>query len=279
MVPVFRPETGIGAGDLRHRGLQDSYGGCSKRTAGACAYIKQAGKGTFDDSYEDKTIDDHSEKVHAVSDERGVPAEMQEEISYTEGGAEQETQPEPLTRNEVLRRLDHAMEQKQDVIDGLRAQKTKYQKQEKQKARQMLDHERGSEEYRELEKQRADAAIQVASTEQRIAGQMQDMNQLKNQAKAVRGSRAGTIPDAFDEKRAEIICKRANINNFEQPEFRSHLSNAQMQKLYQKRAVSNAVKGTAAIAGAAAGAMTLGGAGILRKTARTDRSLLYSCRK
>lgn len=263
------------------------------------SYIKEAGKGTFDDDYEDETIDDHSEKAHAVSDERGDSAGVQEgykgnstqeriepegnieepgrnhttvetisengeqdETSYTEGGAEQETQTEPLTRNEVLRRLDYAMEQKQDVIDGLRAQKTKYQKQEKQKARQMLDHERGSEEYRELEKQRADAAIQVASTEQRIAGQMQDMNQLKNQAKAVRGSQTGTIPDAFDEKRAEIICKRANINNFEQPEFRSHLSNAQMQKLYQKRAVSNAVKGTAAIAGAAAGAMTLGGAGI-----------------
>ncbi len=165
----------------------------------------------------------------------------------------------PLTRNEVLRNLDKAMEQKQDSIDRLRAQKVSYQNEEKQKARQMLDYERGSEEYRELEKQRADAAVHAAQTEQKIAGQMRNMNQLKNQMKELKGSQTGPVPSAFDEARAEILCKRANIDNFEQPEFKNALSNAQMQKLYRQRAKANAVKGVAELGGAAFGGVLLGG--------------------
>lgn len=168
----------------------------------------------------------------------------------------------PLTRNEVLRNLDRAMEQKQDSIDRLRAQKVSYQNEEKQKARQMLDYERGSEEYRELEKQRADAAVHAVQTEQKIAGQMRNMNQLKNQMKELKGSQTGPVPSAFDEARAEILCKRANIDNFEQPEFKNALSNAQMQKLYRQRATANAVKGVAALGGAAVGGAFLGGSAV-----------------
>ena len=86
----------------------------------------------------------------------------------------------------------------------------------------MLNYERGSEEYRQLEKQRAQMALRASETEQKIAGQMQNLNQLRNEAKAVKGSMAGATPTPFDDKKTEILCKRANINNFEQPEFEMH---------------------------------------------------------
>lgn len=244
------------------------------------SYIEQAGNSSFEERYEDGGSDEISGQDFPKDTDLEVNSDAGDDIYrsaagsvpdgespeqerlYAEGGIEDEVPAEPPTRNEILRNLDHAMEQKQDMIDGLRAQKMQYQKEEKQKARQMLDYEKGSDEYRELERQRADAAIHAAGTEQKIAGQMQDMNRLKNQAKAIRGGQSGPIPDEFDEKRADIICKQANINNFEQPEFRSHLSNAQMQKLYRKRAAVSFAKGTASVAGGAAGSMFLGGAGM-----------------
>lgn len=67
---------------------------------------------------------------------------------------------------------------------------------------------------------------------------------------------------SFDKARADIIAKRADINNFEQPEFKKHLTNAQMQSLYRKRAVTNAARGTASVAGAVAGGVFLGGSSV-----------------
>lgn len=204
---------------------------------------------------EDVVVPDTGSKSGTdVSSADDIPAGIDEN-----GTSDDEEAAAPLTRNEVLRNLDKAMEQKQDSIDRLRAQKVSYQNDEKQKARQMLDYERGSEEYRQLEKQRADAAVHAAQTEQKIAGQMRNMNQLKNQMKELKGSQTGPVPSAFDEARAEILCKRANIDNFEQPEFKNALSNAQMQKLYRQRAAANAVKGAASLGGAAAGGVLLGG--------------------
>ena len=167
-----------------------------------------------------------------------------------------------LTKNEALRKLDRAMEQKQDTIDGLRAQKAHFQSEEKRFAREKLEYEQGSEEKQALEKRRAEAALRAAQTEQKIAGQLRDMNMLRNQAKAIRGGQGGAVPSAFDDARSEIICKRANINNFEQPEFRNALSNEQLKKLYRQRAVSGIVKGTASVAGGMAGAAFLGGGSI-----------------
>lgn len=190
----------------------------------------------------------------------GAEAEPDSSIEESDGGNDATTgQAEPLTRNEALRRLDHAMEQKQDTIDGLRTQKAHFQSEERRLAREKLDYEQGSEEKRELEKRRADAALKAAETEQKIAGQMRDMNMLRNQAKAIRGNQGSAVPSTFDDARSEIICKRANINNFEQPEFRNALSHEQMQKLYKQRAVSNLAKGTASVAGGMAGAAVLGG--------------------
>ena len=223
------------------------------------------GLDTMEDVDSEQILEDGPEKDTVLMDDgrsaqEHTEANDDDAISGQDMGVEKRTSIDSaVNRNEALRNLDKAMEKKQDTIDGLRSQKAYYQNEEKRKARQMLDYERGSDEYRELERQRADAAVKVAETEQKIAGQMRDMNQLRNESKTIKGSQNGPTPTPFDEARAEIISKRANINNFEQPEFKNTLSNAQMQKLYKQRAMTNLAKGAGAVAGAATGAVLLGG--------------------
>lgn len=206
-----------------------------------------------------------------ITDDAGIPEGM--EMNETETEPAQDDTPEtpagteePLTRNEALRDLNKTMDTMQQKIDDLRVKKAAYQNQERQIARKMLDHERGSDEYRELEKERADAALGAAETAEKIEDQSRKLNQLRQQEKELRGSDRGAVPTQFDEARARILCKRANIDNFEQPEFRGVLSNAQMEKLYRNRAIANAVKGGAAVAGAAAGGVLLGGGSVFLGT-------------
>ena len=201
-----------------------------------------------------------------ITDDTGIPEGM--EMNETETEPAQDDTPEtpagtePLTRNEALRDLNKTMDTMQQKIDDLRVKKAAYQNQEKQIARKMLDHERGSDEYRDLEKERADAALGAAQTAEKIENQSRKLNQLRQQEKELSGSDRGAVPTQFDEARARILCKRANIDNFEQPEFRGVLSNAQMEKLYRNRAIANAVKGGAAVAGAAGGGVLLGGGSV-----------------
>lgn len=218
--------------------------------------------GTAGEGIEENRTSNESIKAGALE---GKPEEMEtqegnvpEDLKETEvsGGVNGEV----LSRNQILRDLDKSMEQKQRTIDALKVQKAGFQTEQKRVESQMLNHDRGSEEYRQLEKQRAQMALRASETEQKIAGQMQNLNQLRNEAKAVKGSMAGATPTLFDNKKAEILCKRANINNFDQPEFRNALSNAQMAKLYQKRAAQNLAKGAAATVGTFAGGAMLGGA-------------------
>lgn len=218
--------------------------------------------GTAGEGIEENRMSNESIKAGALE---GKPEEMEtqegnvpEDLKETEvsGGVNGEV----LSRNQILRDLDKSMEQKQRTIDALKVQKAGFQTEQKRVESQMLNHDRGSEEYRQLEKQRAQMALRASETEQKIAGQMQNLNQLRNEAKAVKGSMAGATPTLFDDKKAEILCKRANINNFDQPEFRNALSNAQMAKLYQKRAAQNLAKGAAATVGTFAGGAMLGGA-------------------
>ena len=204
-----------------------------------------------------------------ITDDTGIPETAGMEMNETETEPAQDDTPEtpagteePLTRNEALRDLNKTMDTMQQKIDDLRVKKAAYQNQEKQIARKMLDHERGSDEYRDLEKERADAALGAAQTAEKIEDQSRKLNQLRQQEKELRGSDRGAVPTQFDEARARILCKRANIDNFEQPEFRGVLSNAQMEKLYRRRAIANAVKGGAAVAGAAAGGVLLGGGSV-----------------
>lgn len=218
--------------------------------------------GTAGEGIEENRTSNESIKAGALE---GKPEEMEtqegnvpEDLKETEvsGGVNGEV----LSRNQILRDLDKSMEQKQRTIDALKVQKAGFQTEQKRVESQMLNHDRGSEEYRQLEKQRAQMALRASETEQKIARQMQNLNQLRNEAKAVKGSMVGATPTLFDDKKAEILCKRANINNFDQPEFRNALSNAQMAKLYQKRATQNLAKGAAATVGTFAGGAMLGGA-------------------
>lgn len=216
-------------------------------------------EGTAEDSLAEPLEESEADKVRMDAPETMTGEQDQVAAPQTE---EEKLAGEALTRNEMLRNLDRSMEEKQNAIDSLRAQKAGYQMEQKRAERELLNHDRGTEEYRELERKRADMALRASETEQRIAGQMQNLNQLKNQAKEIRGSGTGATPTPYDEARAEILCKRANINNFEQPEFRNALSNAQMQKLYLKRAAMNTGKGVAAVGGTLTGAALLGGASV-----------------
>lgn len=167
-----------------------------------------------------------------------------------------------MNRNEMLRNLEHSMEEKQNTIDAMRSQKAGYLAEQKRLERQMLNHEKGTEEYRELERKRADIALNASEAEQRIANQMRNMNQLRNQAKSLRSGGMKVAPTKFDDARTELLCKRANINNFEQPEFRNALSNSQMSKLYKRRAGMNTVKGMASVFGGTAGTLLAGGSAV-----------------
>lgn len=164
------------------------------------------------------------------------------------------------TKGDILRETDHQMEQSQNALDSLRVERSGLVEKGKQLKRQMLNYKRGSEEYKKLEKEYADTEQQTAGLDEKIAKETGKLNQLRGRSKelhAAFGMR--NAPTRFEEKRTEILRKRANINNFEQPEFRGVLSNDEMRKLYRNRAIANSVKVTTGTASAAAGA-TIGGA-------------------
>lgn len=212
--------------------------------------------------------DGEEDMTDSLDDESGFGEDMPEGGIDSQGAASTgegsaiDGSEQPLTRNEALRRMESEMDKKQKQIDGLREKKAQYQTEEKQKSREMLNHERDSDEYRALEKQRANASLKAAETEQKIAAHTRDLNQLRSDAKTMRGSAKGGTPTTFDEERADIICKRANINNFESPEFKGHLSHERMAELYKQRAMTNVAKGAGAVVGAGAGAVMLGGASV-----------------
>lgn len=169
----------------------------------------------------------------------------------------------PQNKNELLRSIDGEMNQSQENLDKLKVDRAELVQQDKQLRRQMLNHRRGSEEYRELETERADIENQTAQIDKRIAMENKRLNQLRQQSRQLHSAMGvhGT-PTSFDDRRAEILQKRANISNFEQPEFKGALSNAQMRDLYKKRAVANVVKVAAGTGGAAALGAVAGGSAV-----------------
>ena len=181
-------------------------------------------------------------------------------IEKSETEPDADTNTEKNTKGDILRDTDHQMEQAQSALDSLRVERSGLVEKGKQLKRQMLNHKRGSEEYKKLEKEYADAEQQTAGLDEKIAKETGKLNKLRGQSKelhAAFGMR--NTPTRFEEKRMEILRKRANINNFEQPEFRGVFSNDEMRKLYRNRAIANSVKVTTGTASAAAGA-AIGGA-------------------
>mgnify|MGYP001071765567 CR=1 FL=1 len=174
------------------------------------------------------------------------------------------------TKGDALREIDRQVDQSQSTLDGLRMERSALVQKDKQLKKQMLDCKRGTEEYKRLEKERPNVESQTADVDNKIAKESGKLNRLRGQSKelhAALGMR--NTPTQFDEKRAEILRKRANIDNFEQPEFRGVLTNDQMRVLYRNRAIAKMVKAAAGTVGAVAGgavagsaSMFLGGSGV-----------------
>ncbi len=183
--------------------------------------------------------------------------------SYGGGTADAEDAGTPQSRNDLLRSVDSAMNQSQENLDKLKLDRAELMQQDKQLRRQMLNHRRGSEEYRKLEMERADVENQTAQLDKRIAMENGRLNQLRQQSRQLHTAMGvhGT-PTSFDDRRAEILQKRATISNFEQPEFKGVLSNAQMRDLYRKRAVANVAKVAAGTGGAVALGAVAGGSAV-----------------
>ena len=169
----------------------------------------------------------------------------------------------PQSKSDLLRSVDSAMNQSQENLDQMKVDRAGLMQQDKQLKRQMLNHERGSEEYRKLEMARADVENKTAQLDKKIAMENGRLNQLRQQSRQLHTATGvhGT-PTSFDDRRAEILQKRATISNFDQPEFRGVLSNAQMRDLYRKRAVTNAVKVVTGTGGAIALGAIAGGSAV-----------------
>lgn len=169
----------------------------------------------------------------------------------------------PQNKNDLLRSVDNAMNQSQENLDKLKVDRAELVQQDKQLRRQMMNHRRGSEEYRQLEMEKADIENQTAQIDKRIAVENGRLNKLRQQSRQLHAAMGvRETPTSFDDRRAEILQKRANISNFEQPEFKGVLSNAQMRDLYKKRAVANAVKVAVGTGGAVAAGAVSGGSAV-----------------
>lgn len=157
-------------------------------------------------------------------------------------------------RIDALREADRKVEQSQNALDSLRMERAETVVKDRQLKRNMLDCVKGSEEYRNLEKERADMESRTAVLDKKIAQESARLNRLRRQSGELHTAFGmKSTPTGFEERRAEILRKRADINNFEQPEFKGILSNDQMRKLYRNRAIAGGVKSLAGTAGAAAG--------------------------
>lgn len=170
-----------------------------------------------------------------------------------------------LTKSQVLRQLGEQADKKQEHIDGLKSEKAGLMEEDRKLRRQMLDESKGSDPYREMERQRADIGMRTAAIDKKIADENKELNHLRRQSRDLQGN-GRTAPTVFDDKRAEIMAKRATISNFEQPEFQNALSNVQKQELYKKRALANAGKTILSAGGGIAGGMVLGGASVFMGT-------------
>lgn len=148
----------------------------------------------------------------------------------------------PLTKPQVLRQLGEQADKKQEHIDGLKSEKAGLMEEDRKLRRQMLDESKGSDPYREMERQRADIGMRTAAIDKKIADENKELNHLRRQSRDLQGNNRSAMNTAFDDKRAEILAKRATISNFEMPEFQNVLTNEQKQKLYWRRAAVTAGK-------------------------------------
>lgn len=166
-----------------------------------------------------------------------------------------------LSKNDLLRRVDQEVEQAKENIDGLKLERSNMVQKDSRLRTEMMDQKEGSESYRELEKEKENVERQTADIDRKIAVETGRLNRLQQQSKELHTAISRT-PTSFEDRRADIIRKRANISNFEQPEFKGVLSNTQMRDLYRSRAISKTAKTVAGIGGAVAMGTVAGGSGV-----------------
>lgn len=229
-----------------------------------------AGADSDADEMQADNADDADNMDNSAFGGRDADADADPAPDKAEGISRSSTEVTGDTRGDALRGIDRQVDQSQSKLDDLRMERSSLVQKDKQLKRQMLDCKRGSEEYKQLEKERADVESQTAEIDSRIAQENGTLNRLRRQSRDIHAALGmRNTPTQFDEKRAEILKKRANISNFEQPEFRGVLSNEQMRDLYRNRAIANTVKAAAGTVGAVAGgavagssAVFLGGSGV-----------------
>lgn len=190
-------------------------------------------------------------------------ADLETDSAQGEAGTVASSEVTGSTKGDALREMDRQMEQSQHTLDGLRMERAELVQKDKQLRRQMLNHERGSDQYKRFEKERADVESQTAAIDSKIARESGRLNRLRSQSKELHAAfGVRNTPNQFEERRAAILQKRANIANFEQPEFRGILSNEQMRNLYRNRAIVNSVKAVTGTAGSIVGGVALGSSAI-----------------
>lgn len=189
-----------------------------------------------------------------------IPEENKEKATVDSLNVEGDENAKKLSESDILRKVDQNVNQAQENIDGLKVERSGMVQKSRQLQREMLEHKRGTERYHNLEKEKADVESKVAEIDRGIASETNRLNNLRQQSKALHTA-MGTnrTPTSFEDRRAEIKRKRANISNFEQPDFTGVLSNEQMRDLYRKRAVANTAKTVASTGGALAFGAVAGG--------------------
>lgn len=165
---------------------------------------------------------------------------------------------------DVVKKLERDLALQDTNQDRLKQKKAGLQLRNQEIKRELLDEEKGSPEYAALEKEQADIGIQMAKIDQQIQTGNQQKKGLQDKlddAKQVSGQNRD-----YDQRRAEILAKHANVNNFEMPEFRGVLTNEERERLYKQRAMRNGAKVIAKTSTAVGTGVLLGSAGVFVPT-------------
>lgn len=253
------------------RGEESTYGADQKEAAG---YGEAEGKECFgrEMSSEEAQLSSAEENGQDISDGLSAESDVEEAdvmpfaYSGSRGQGQTNLSEDGITANSrsgALREMDQKVEESQERLDKLRIERAGLTQKDKRLRRKMLDHKHGSEEYRALEKERAEVEENTAQLDSHIAAETGRLNRLRNQSRELHAAvGVRSTPTKFEDQRAEILRKRANISNFEAPEFKGVLTNDQMRDLYRKRAMVNSVKVVTGTAGAVAMGATAGSAAI-----------------
>lgn len=161
---------------------------------------------------------------------------------------------------DVVKKLERDLASQDTNQNRLKQKKAGLQLRNQEIKRELLDEEKGSPEYAALEKEQADIGIQMAKIDQQIQTGNQQKKELQDKlddAKQVHGQNGD-----YDQRRAEILAKHANVNNFEMPEFQKVLTNEERERLYKQRAIRNGAKVIAKTGTAVGTGVLLGSAGV-----------------